>query len=465
MNRTSRKRFPWGCVVFLAGAVLGFGWHALWVGYLPGIGLPEPAERVRHRDRAPQSSKSHVSEDSKDHRVLDRDGRWHRIEGPAEDSALSEDQKALIDQLNSIGYLTGSKPAPEEANVVRYDRARACEGLNLVVSGHAPEAELLDMEGKTLHRWSCDIGKAFPDYAPSENPENDENNHTYWRKVRLMKNGDLFAIFEGIGLVRLDKDSNVVWKTRNGAHHDLEFGPDGEIYLLTRLSHINPTFNADKPVLEDFISVLTPDGDEIRKVSILDLIRNSPYSVDLTKQEKEWGDILHTNTIERVRENSGLPSPFAPGCFLISIRELDLVCLIDADLKRVLWGESDLWRRQHQPTLLGNGRILVFDNEGEKETSRVIEFEPLANRIVWTYGGTPERPFYTPTCGSCQRLKNGNTLIAESDSGRAFEVTPEGEIVWEYFNPHRAGERDELIATLFEIARIDSDWVEDWLER
>ncbi|MCX7013628.1 MAG: hypothetical protein NTW86_13910, partial [Candidatus Sumerlaeota bacterium] len=34
-----------------------------------------------------------------------------------------------------------------------------------------------------------------------------------------------------------------------------------------------------------------------------------------------------------------------------------------------------------------------------------------------------------------QRLPNGNTLIAESDAGRIFEVTPGKELVWDYYNP------------------------------
>ena len=34
-----------------------------------------------------------------------------------------------------------------------------------------------------------------------------------------------------------------------------------------------------------------------------------------------------------------------------------------------------------------------------------------------------------------QRLPNGNTLVCESSYGRFFEVTQEGEIVWEYVNP------------------------------
>jgi hypothetical protein len=46
---------------------------------------------------------------------------------------------------------------------------------------------------------------------------------------------------------------------------------------------------------------------------------------------------------------------------------------------------------------------------------------------------------------------NDNALITESDNGRAFEVTPDGTIVWEFYNPHRAGAQDEFIAALFRV--------------
>jgi hypothetical protein len=55
-------------------------------------------------------------------------------------------------------------------------------------------------------------------------------------------------------------------------------------------------------------------------------------------------------------------------------------------------------------------------------------------------------------------------LITESDNGRAFEVTPEQDIVWEYFTPNRAGERDEYIATLFEVDRLEPGTSLDWVD-
>jgi hypothetical protein len=67
------------------------------------------------------------------------------------------------------------------------------------------------------------------------------------------------------------------------------------------------------------------------------------------------------------------------------------------------------------------------------------------------------------TCGTRARLPNGNTLITESDNGRALEVNRGGEVVWEFYNPHRAGKDSELVATLFEMIRLERSFF-PWLE-
>ena len=47
--------------------------------------------------------------------------------------------------------------------------------------------------------------------------------------------------------------------------------------------------------------------------------------------------------------------------------------------------------------------------------------------------------FFSPIISNAQRLWNGNTLINEGVTGRLFEVTAEGEVVWEYVNPYFSG--------------------------
>jgi len=82
---------------------------------------------------------------------------------------------------------------------------------------------------------------------------------------------------------------------------------------------------------------------------------------------------------------------------------------------------------------------------------------------VWSFPGDRSADFVTQSCGAVQRLHNGNTLITLSNRGRAIEVTPDREVVWEFVSPHRAGERDELVANLFEVQRLEPDFPLDWL--
>jgi len=65
--------------------------------------------------------------------------------------------------------------------------------------------------------------------------------------------------------------------------------------------------------------------------------------------------------------------------------------------------------------------------------------EPATKKIVWEYREKRESDFFSPRISNAQRLPNGNTLICEGDFGRLFEVTMDGEIVWEYVNPYFGG--------------------------
>jgi hypothetical protein len=42
-----------------------------------------------------------------------------------------------------------------------------------------------------------------------------------------------------------------------------------------------------------------------------------------------------------------------------------------------------------------------------------------------------------------QRLPNGNTLVCSGAPGRVFEVSPDGELVWDWRSPFTAKEDDE----------------------
>ncbi len=49
-----------------------------------------------------------------------------------------------------------------------------------------------------------------------------------------------------------------------------------------------------------------------------------------------------------------------------------------------------------------------------------------------------------------------------SNEGRAFEVTEDKALVWEYRNPFRSGGKNELIATLEQVERLPADIDVEW---
>ncbi len=384
-----------------------------------------------------------------------------------EDSPLGRWRKARtveeqIEMLEGIGYSSGSAPAPVERGVTVHKSA-AGTGYNLVVSGHGPEAILVDMKGKELHRWSGPFSEVLPDFKRQVGSR--KRFRDFWRRAHVFPNGDLLAIFEGHALIKLDRDSNVLWTYTGLAHHDLEVQEDGRIYVLTRKGKLIPRINPDAPVLEDFVVVLNEQGKRQQKVSILECFENSEFAHIMERVEAR-GDFFHTNTIEVLDGSLADRDPaFARGNVLVSILWLDTIAILDLQKKRVVWALSEGWKEQHQPTMLESGAMMLFDNLGGDEEfgrTRIIEFDPVEYKTTWTYEGDETNYFHSDRCGSSQRLSNGNTLITETDNGRAFEVTPDKAMVWEYLNPNRSGDDESLIASLFEVVRLPSDFPVHW---
>jgi len=380
-----------------------------------------------------------------------------------DDGGLTAEQREEIERLESLGYAAGGDVAGEDdetTGVTVYDAERACGCWNLVVSGHAAEAVLMDMEGRARHRWR----RSFHEIWPDREVKRSIPGQHYFRRARVLADGGLLAVFEGLGLVALDKDSNVRWAWDGPAHHDLDVAPDGRIWVLTRRARLVPEIHPEQPVLEDFLTVLDPDGTEVESISLLACLRASGCAGELERM-KRGGDVFHTNTLERLDGRLADRSPaFAAGNFLVSLRHLDLLAVVDPERRTVPWCRRGTWKQQHQPVLLPSGTMLLFDNKGTPGRSRVLEIDPLDGRVVWSYGDAEDQACYSATCGSCQRLPNGDTLITESDRGRAFEVTPDGTVDWEYRSPYRAGRDHALVATLFEVVRLPPDFPSDWIE-
>lgn len=63
-----------------------------------------------------------------------------------------------------------------------------------------------------------------------------------------------------------------------------------------------------------------------------------------------------------------------------------------------------------------------------------MEINPVNHKVVWKHEteGYANIKFFSKTMGTHKRLPNGNTFTAEDNTVRLFQVTPMGEMVWEF---------------------------------
>lgn len=345
------------------------------------------------------------------------------------------------------------------SGVARSESQASCDGYTFYV-GPGAEARLLDMSGATVHSWRLPFRRAWP--KPEHLGADADIGAAYWRQAYLYPNGDVLALYEilgttpyGAGLVKLDKESNLVWKNDANFHHDVDVGPDGRIYALTQEIDVSERPVKDlpelrPPVIQDFLAILTPDGKLQEKISLLGALAGTPFKGLLAEALRQGrtrppgrfgdGDVLHANDVDVLSPPISENFQFGRrGDVLVSLRNLDAIAVLDPKLKKFVWAITGAWKMQHDSDLLRNGHLLLFDNLGlgeERRASRVIEVDPVLGKVVWQYVGSGEDQLYSVYGSSQQQLPNGNLLVVESMGGRILEVTRLGRVVWEY---HHAG--------------------------
>jgi outer membrane protein assembly factor BamB len=295
-------------------------------------------------------------------------------------------------------------------------------------------ARLIDSLGETVHFWRLPYLPAFWSY--------------------LLPNGNLFSLGrtdnDGVVVVEpnwgekggilyeMDREGNVVWEHRDPyQHHDgRRTVSGGAIYLTVERvpNSIAAKVQGGIPgsdehgMWADVIVEVDAAGNRVWEWHAHEHLDPEVYILPANVRRDEW---THGNTVVPVDDRS----------VMVSFRHLSTVAIIDKGTKKIRWKLGpDVVSGQHDPSILENGNVLVFDNGlSRRDThatfSRVIEVDTQTNEIMWEYHDAPSTSFYSPFNGGARRLPNGNTHITESWYGRMFQVTRNGEVVWEYVNP------------------------------
>jgi hypothetical protein len=378
-------------------------------------------------------------------------GRWFPYRTHRFDPDLSPEQREELEALEAIGYVGGTLAPGERAAGVFVHEPDASTALRFYVSGDGPVARVIDATGTVHHTWRGDFWAHFPGYPVARDHGATDN----WRRARLLPDGSVVAVHEGLGMVRIDRDSRLLWANPGRHHHDLHVAGD-EIVALAREARIDPAIDPKRPVLEDRVVWLSvDDGVELRAVSVFAALRRSKFASELPRRRGD-GDLLHTNALW-VLDGSMEQPAFAAGNILLSFRETSALAVLDPRLGEVVWVAHGTWRKQHDPQPDGAGRLVVFDNLGASGAARVIWLDGQAN-VVRAWAGHGE-PLHSAILGAVEPLPDGAVWVAESERGTVWEVDPAGRVRWAFANPARTGADGALIAAIFEMEPVDPAWV------
>jgi hypothetical protein len=232
-------------------------------------------------------------------------------------------------------------------------------------------------------------------------------------------------------LQEVDWEGNVQWEYINKAqHHDFYRFANGntmvpewvelseELHKKVRGGFRMPRERLPRMLGDDLVEV-DPQGKEVRRIHTWELLDPIKDPIHPTARRWEWTHLNGFDVNDR-------------GDIVFSCRNNDRVAIIDGKSGEITYKFTKT-HGQHHPTWVDDGKVLVFDNG--HAGSRVIEIDPKADEISWSYQGKPMQQFFSGHISGAERLPSGSTLVCEGTSGRIFEVTRSQEVVWEWINP------------------------------
>lgn len=316
------------------------------------------------------------------------------------------------------------------------DEGLACPGYTLYTPMYGTgNVYLLDLNGNEVHEWKLPYPPGLYGYLlPNGNLFYGGKLHDdSWDRFALWKN------FKGGVIIEADWHGNIVWEHDAPEHHHDARRTDsgGAIYLTVervpeeiaaKVKGGVPGSDADG-MWADVIVEVDSSGNRIWEWHAKDRLDFDTDVITFNDPRDEWS---HANTVV----------PLPDDRVMVSFRNISTVGIIDKRSGDFVWKLGyDVLSQQHDPNMLANGNVLIFDNGSHRiddamSASRVIEVNPATDEIVWQYMDQPPYNFFSPYISGARRLPNGNTLITEGNLGRMFQVTSEGLVVWEYINPY-----------------------------
>jgi Arylsulfotransferase (ASST) len=381
-----------------------------------------------------------------------------------------------------LGTALGLKPThfvnPARHNgtgLTRRDPERSALGLTLITSyfDEGTAIRLIDEDGIVVREWQPRFSQLFPDgNLIGKRPRTDWNTDIHGALIE--PDGSIIFNFEWFATVKLDRCGSTVWTLPKYSHHSISRASDGSYWIpgLAVYEEQTPWPLVQPPATDHTLMKISPDGRVLLEKSLTEIIFDNHLHAllfsDGDDQVSTTGEIVHLNDIEELTiEMAGAYPSFETGDLLISIRDHNMLLVINPVDFRVKWSQVGPWMRQHDPDFQSDGTITVFNNNSDGTVdgarlggSNIVRIDPDSRTWQVIFGTTPAQRFFTNIRGKHQILPNGNLLLTEFAAGRAIESTPEGDMVWEYVNRY---DEDEVLE-ITEASRYPREYftVADW---
>lgn len=349
-------------------------------------------------------------------------------------------------------------------SVTLYRPDKAFNGFTLFapMAGDPGNAWLIDMQGRLVHRWQLAGQVALQAVLlPTGN---------LLYGIRHPQRSIPGVPLSGGQLIEVDWDNNVVWqydephmhthdwiRMKNGNTMIMKFVPLPEDFA-TKVKGGVPGTENNGVIWADTLQEITPDGKVVWEWAAQKHL--DPELDAITPLCARYAWPYWNSLVELADGNIMTCSPFTS--------KITIIDRTSGEIKW-RWGYPEVsW--PHNPSMLDNGNILVFDNGRHRphlpvitppDFSRVIEVNPGTLKIEWEYRSDNPVDFYGTFLSGCERLPNGNTLVCEGSMGRFFEINVRGEMVWEYVVPfydHHTSGRFGLTNLTFRAHRYGPDY-------
>ena len=376
------------------------------------------------------------------------------------------------------------------------------------------------MNGREVHRWSH-VG--LPGNVIDPRLVGGQRGHVLLQLSDKPEGpGNPGGIFNNRTVGELDWEGKTIWEWGTEApggaalqNHDWARLANGNTLLLCTLPRAVPGLGPSE-IGDQAIYEVTPAGKILWKWIAGDHLNQFGFPPEGLRYLRErvkrngreiWG-YLEINDMQVLGPNRWFDAGdqrFHPDNLIIDSRKGNFIVIIEKRSGKIVWRLGPIFpgseyspdqrimnrnlprpvdqlSGQHNAYMIpmgfpGAGNLLVFDDQGGAgfppaslgiyAGSRILEIDPVKKEIVWQYtgenSGRPVWSFFSSFVSSATRLPNGNTLIDEGMTGRFFQITPNGDIVWEYVTPYRGESTVQgkpfANSLIYRVQPVPYDWV------